>query len=567
MEPTLLNNPLSRSETGFDNRVRYAETPGIILDGKAIVNNDLDPEFPRGTELWFKKSYLHRQGVFRNLPAVVRPDGIKEWWVNGRRHRKSRPAVTYPTGEVEYWEKGKMTKRPTIKGIKHNEDEMIKTIEYLKSIKGDPDREDVGSVSDFFEESSGKDFEPVATYSNDYVKFMNQYYPGRCFVIKGSQYYIKDMGKSMDPEVASRLSKEDRYAKSHFMEKYNPDIELITEIKDGASGIPSLESVLRNPKTTLLKSFLVAVSLEPMIMSVYKGGHANTLFVDNIYKKIYVFEPNGSMVLEVPSWKMMNKVRSDIISYVQKLLSSYGYGDYSYSFEDSCPKYGPQALEGKDATPYITKKLPGVLGAGATGGFCQSWSMMLLTYALLNPYLMYSQIFDLLINRFSPGDLSRRVDRFAGFLELVSKNPEAARRKLEGVKRKTRRILTETSECAKMIKGLNDLLALPANKGKTFQAIMSPQQALYYSANCLVPEEFKDKVARSAKEREVKAGLEKLYESASSLPTKETTIVITREFVMSANRKQLQTAAREYGIPANKSNEYIKEALLKKISS
>jgi len=40
------------------------------------------------------------------------PDGTREWWVNGKLHRKSGPAVERADGTREWW----------VNGLKHFED-------------------------------------------------------------------------------------------------------------------------------------------------------------------------------------------------------------------------------------------------------------------------------------------------------------------------------------------------------------------------------------------------------------------------------------------------------------
>ena len=40
--------------------------------------------YPDGTEYWHKEDKLHRE----DGPAIIRPDGTKEYWLNGKRVRK-----------------------------------------------------------------------------------------------------------------------------------------------------------------------------------------------------------------------------------------------------------------------------------------------------------------------------------------------------------------------------------------------------------------------------------------------------------------------------------------------
>ena len=62
-----------------------------------------------GTETWHNsKGHLHREG---DKPAVVRPDGSKGYYKNGRTHRENGPAEIYANGDFEYYLDGqKLTK-------------------------------------------------------------------------------------------------------------------------------------------------------------------------------------------------------------------------------------------------------------------------------------------------------------------------------------------------------------------------------------------------------------------------------------------------------------------------
>jgi hypothetical protein len=46
-----------------------------------------------------EKDQYHRE----DGPAIERPNGLKVWWVNGKRHREDGPAKIYSDGDVEYW--------------------------------------------------------------------------------------------------------------------------------------------------------------------------------------------------------------------------------------------------------------------------------------------------------------------------------------------------------------------------------------------------------------------------------------------------------------------------------
>src|ERR1039458_1340274 len=67
-----------------------------------------------GTYEW--RTGSSREGILHRLdgPAVIRgnglfsePDGDKEWWVEGKRHRTGGPAVEYENGDNEWYLNGK----------------------------------------------------------------------------------------------------------------------------------------------------------------------------------------------------------------------------------------------------------------------------------------------------------------------------------------------------------------------------------------------------------------------------------------------------------------------------
>ena len=39
---------------------------------------------------------------------IATPDGSKEWWLNGERHREDGPACEYSDGSKEWWLNGKL---------------------------------------------------------------------------------------------------------------------------------------------------------------------------------------------------------------------------------------------------------------------------------------------------------------------------------------------------------------------------------------------------------------------------------------------------------------------------
>ena len=57
-----------------------------------------------GAQVWTDgEGELHRDG---DLPALIYPEGSKEWWVHGQLHREGGPAVELVNGKREWWLRG-----------------------------------------------------------------------------------------------------------------------------------------------------------------------------------------------------------------------------------------------------------------------------------------------------------------------------------------------------------------------------------------------------------------------------------------------------------------------------
>jgi len=62
-------------------------------------------------------SELHRL----DGPAVIYPNGVKEWWVGGKQHRLDGPAILFTNGEKGYYINGKRLDEEKVeKWIKNN---------------------------------------------------------------------------------------------------------------------------------------------------------------------------------------------------------------------------------------------------------------------------------------------------------------------------------------------------------------------------------------------------------------------------------------------------------------
>jgi hypothetical protein len=66
------------------------------LDGPAVIK-------PDGTKEWWINGIPHRE----DGPAIERVDGYREWCINGKRHRIDGPAIVYPNGLREWFFEGK----------------------------------------------------------------------------------------------------------------------------------------------------------------------------------------------------------------------------------------------------------------------------------------------------------------------------------------------------------------------------------------------------------------------------------------------------------------------------
>ena len=72
------------------------------LNGKRHREDGPAYEGAGGSKGWYLNGKTHRVGG----PAVEYPDGLKEWYLNGKRHREDGPAVEYPDGSKRWFLKG-----------------------------------------------------------------------------------------------------------------------------------------------------------------------------------------------------------------------------------------------------------------------------------------------------------------------------------------------------------------------------------------------------------------------------------------------------------------------------
>jgi len=82
-----------------------------MIEYRVQVNKD-------GTEHWYNSNdQIHREG---DKPAYIDPDGHKEYWIKGKRHREKGPSVIFSDGRVQYWLNGeKIAKEEHERRTKH----------------------------------------------------------------------------------------------------------------------------------------------------------------------------------------------------------------------------------------------------------------------------------------------------------------------------------------------------------------------------------------------------------------------------------------------------------------
>ena len=68
------------------------------VDGKRHRLDDPAVEWADGSNFWYVDGKIHRL----DGPAIERPNGSKTWWVDGKRHRLDGPAIEDVNGP-KYW--------------------------------------------------------------------------------------------------------------------------------------------------------------------------------------------------------------------------------------------------------------------------------------------------------------------------------------------------------------------------------------------------------------------------------------------------------------------------------
>lgn len=127
-------------------------------------------------------------------------------------------------------------------------------------------------------------------------------------------------------------------------------------------------------------------------------GHANCLFIDKQFRKIYHFEPNGIS---------LNKKFLQIADFIEDLLETLPKYDIFKGYSvihsmDMCPYVGPQYVEHNQREEKNQKI------QGEANGYCIVWSMMFLHYCITNPNADPSDIIAHLLSKTNLVDILRR---------------------------------------------------------------------------------------------------------------------------------------------------------------
>ena len=101
------------------------------LNGKRHRENGPAYERPNGSKSWFLNGERHRE----DGPAIEQPDGSKFWYLNDKLHREDGPATEWADGTKEWYLNGKkITFGFKSKGLKVNAlQEIMKIQEVLET--------------------------------------------------------------------------------------------------------------------------------------------------------------------------------------------------------------------------------------------------------------------------------------------------------------------------------------------------------------------------------------------------------------------------------------------------
>ena len=97
----------SRRPAGIPTGGQFAPANRPEASGQALVDDEGPSamvELPDGTREWYRDGQRHRD----DGPAIERPDGTREWYRDGQRHRDDGPAIESPSGYREWRRDGQL---------------------------------------------------------------------------------------------------------------------------------------------------------------------------------------------------------------------------------------------------------------------------------------------------------------------------------------------------------------------------------------------------------------------------------------------------------------------------
>jgi hypothetical protein len=97
---SVLHEMMSRPGDGL--RVCPDGTKEWFINGEKHRDDGPAVEWPNGAREWWRRGLRHRD----DGPAIEKPDGYKAWYRDGVRHRENGPAVEYADGGTAWWHSG-----------------------------------------------------------------------------------------------------------------------------------------------------------------------------------------------------------------------------------------------------------------------------------------------------------------------------------------------------------------------------------------------------------------------------------------------------------------------------
>ena len=94
--------------------------------------------YPNGDKEWFLNGKRHRE----DGPAVEWAGGTKKWYLNGKPHREAGPAIEFANGTTEWYLNGELMsedehKKATSKTTCEGKEVEVDGVTYVLKVKGE----------------------------------------------------------------------------------------------------------------------------------------------------------------------------------------------------------------------------------------------------------------------------------------------------------------------------------------------------------------------------------------------------------------------------------------------